>query len=226
MNPQWGTRRPIRGVLFDMDGLVLDTEKLYSRFWAEGARALGFPMTHEQALGLRSLNREACQAKLSSYFGPEIRYSEVKAKRIELMDAFVKENGVEAKPGIRELLSWLKAQGIRTAITTSSPQDRIAEYLGYVGLLDSFDCLCSGYDVPHGKPEPDIYLYGAKCIGLAPEECLALEDSPAGIESAYRAGCLPVLIPDQDVPGGEDTLKRLYAMADSLADVIDILKEK
>ena len=88
--------------------------------------------------------------------------------------------------------------------------------------MDEFDALCSGKDVAHGKPAPDIYLHGAETLGLKPEECLALEDSPAGIESAFRAGCHPVLIPDQDVPG-EDTLCKLYAKCDSLLDVIGLV---
>lgn len=223
LKPEWGARRPIRGVLFDMDGLVLDTEKLYARFWQEACQTLGYPMTWQQALGMRSLNRHAGQEKLCSYFGPHIHYPTVRQKRIELMEAYISENGVEAMPGVRELLTYLKERGIATAITTSSPMERIERYLGSLDLLDGFDRLCTGYDVPKGKPEPDIYLYGAASLGLQPRECLALEDSPAGILSAYRAGCLPIIIPDQDEPD-EAILPLLYARADSLTDVIELLE--
>ena len=221
-NPQW-KKSEIRGVLFDMDGLVLDTEKLYTRFWMESARDLGYPMTFQQALGLRSLNRDAGQEKLRSYFGPEISYTEVRNHRIELMDAHIETYGIEVKPGIFELMDYLQANGIASAITTSSPMENIRRHLGAHGLLDRFDQLCSGYGVPNGKPEPDLYLYGAASVGLKPEECLALEDSPTGILSAYRAGCLPVMIPDQDQPDGQ-TAELLYAKADSLADIIELLK--
>ena len=222
-HPQWGENRPIRGILFDMDGLVLDTEKLYTRFWMEAANDLGFPMTFQQALGMRSLNRDLGQEKLTSYFGPGVSYTAIRARRIELMDAFIAANGIEAKPGIQELLDWLKAQGIASAITSSSPMANIWRHLSAHDLLHRFDQLCSGYDVPNGKPAPDIYLRGAASLGLRPEECLALEDSPTGILSAYRAGCLPVMIPDQDQPDAE-TIRILYAKADSLTDVIDLLK--
>ena len=215
--------RPIKGVLFDMDGLVLDTEKLYSRFWMESANDLGYPMTYEQALGMRSLNRTAGQNKLIEYFGPGISYEAVRNHRIELMDAWVNVHGVDVKPGIQELLDYLHAKDILCAITTSSPMDRITRYLSAHGLLHQFDKICTAYDVPKGKPEPDIYLHGAASLGLQPEDCLALEDSPSGILSAYRAGCLPVMIPDQDLPDA-DTVSLLYAQADSLADVIDLLK--
>lgn len=221
-HPQW-QQRPIRGVLFDMDGLVLDSERLYNRFWMEAARDMGYPMTQEQALGMRSLNRDAGQAKLIEYFGPGISYQATRQHRIELMDAYVAEHGIGLKPGVRELLSFLKEQEILCAITSSSPMAVIQRHLASHDLLAFYDKLCTVYDVPKGKPAPDIYLHGAASLGLQPEECLALEDSPTGILAAYRAGCLPVMVPDLDQPDAE-TEAILFAKADSLADVIDLLK--
>lgn len=215
-------KAPVLGVLFDMDGVVLDTEKLYARFWAEAARALGYPMTYEQALGMRSLNSDAGQAKLESYFGPGVSRKAMRDKRVELMDAYVAAFGVEAKPGIHELLDYLKGRGIKAAIATSSPLDRARKYLDGLGLTAKFDCICSGHDVAHGKPEPDIYLHAAACLGLNPENCLAIEDSPAGIESAFRAGCMAVLVPDLD--GSDEAMRKmLFAEADSLIDIMDMV---
>lgn len=214
----------ITAVLFDMDGLVLDTEKLYTRFWQEAACACGYPMTKEQALGMRSLNRGAGLAKMQSYFGPDVDYDFIRQKRIELMDAFVEKEGVTLKPGIHELLAFLKERGIKTAIATSSPMERTVLYLTSVGLQNSFDELVSGYMVEKGKPEPDIYLYAAKKLGAEPRNCMVLEDSPAGILAAHRAGCVPVLVPDQDEPD-EETRKLLYAKAESLTGVIALLEE-
>jgi len=213
----------ITAILFDMDGLVLDTEKLYTRFWQEAANMLGYPMTKEQALGMRSLNRGAGLAKMQSYFGSEVDYDAIRAKRIELMDTFVEKEGVTLKPGIRELLAYLKEQGIKTAIATSSPLERTVLYLTSVGLEKSFDELVSGYMVEKGKPEPDIYLYAAKMLDVKPEHCIVLEDSPAGILAAYRAGCLPVMIPDQDEPD-EETKALLYAQVERLDRVICLLR--
>ena len=215
-------KSPVRGVLFDVDGVILDTECLYSRFWMEACHYYGFPMTKAQALQLRSLNKTAGQEKLRALFGPAADYTTIRQKRIELMDAFVEKEGVAAKPGIYTLLDALDARGIPCAITSSSPQQRLESYLTPLNLYHRFKKVISGYDVPRGKPEPDIYLRGAAELGLPPETCLALEDSPAGILSAYRAGCLPVLIPDQDTPG-QDPLSLLYAKADTLTDVISLL---
>ena len=215
-------KSPVRGVLFDVDGVILDTECLYSRFWMEACHYYGFPMTKAQSLQMRSLNKTAGQEKLRALFGPAADYTTIRQKRIELMDTFVEKEGVAAKPGIYTLLDALDARGIPCAITSSSPQQRLESYLTPLNLYHRFKKVISGYDVPRGKPEPDIYLRGAAELGLPPETCLALEDSPAGILSAYRAGCLPVLIPDQDTPG-QDTLSLLYAKADTLTDVISLL---
>ena len=212
----------IRGVLFDMDGLVLDSEKLYCRFWVEAAQAHGFPMTHEQALGMRALSSTAGDAKVKSYFGPSANYRQIRTTRIELMDAHIAAHGIERKPGIRELLDYLQTRGIRAAITSSSPLDRIRQHLAAHNLDTRFDRLCSGHDVPNGKPAPDIYLHGAASLGLDPGECLALEDAPTGILAAYRAGCVTVMVPDLDQPD-EHTQKLLHARADSLLDVVKLL---
>ena len=213
----------IRGVLFDLDGVVIDTEKLYTRFWMEASRDLGHPMTFAQALQMRSLGSRESQEKLDSFFGAAVLpYADLRARRIELMEAFIAEHGVEEKRGIRELLAQLKEKNIPCAITSSSSIPVIRRHLGSLGLLDGFTALCSGKDVPMGKPAPDIYLHGAATLGVKPENCLAIEDSPAGIESAWRAGCMAIIVPDQDQPG-EEVLSRAFAKADSLLDVMEMI---
>ena len=215
--------RPVRGVLFDMDGVILDTEKLYTRFWQEAGIACGYPMTREHALKMRSMNHAAGEAQLKSWFGPELDYVRLRGKRCELMDAFSAQHGVEAKPGIRELLAYLQDRKIPAAVTTASPLDRVMQHLAFHGLEHSFAAIRTARDVPCGKPAPDIYLAGAAALGLPPEMCLALEDSPTGILAAHRAGCMDVMVPDLDQPDGK-TKALLFGLADSLTDVIDLLE--
>ena len=215
-------REKVCGVLFDMDGVVIDSELLFTRFWMESAADLGFPMTREQALQLRSLRREQGIEKMEAFFGPAANFDEIRAHRIELMEAHIARYGVDEKPGIRELLALLKEKGIPCAITSSSALAVVRERLGRLGILDGFTALCSGKDVPNGKPFPDIYLAGAAAIGVAPEMCLAIEDSPTGLEAAWRAGCMGVFVPDQDQPD-DVTLSRCFARADSLLDVMELL---
>ena len=213
----------IKGVISDMDGVMLDSEKLYVRFWCEAAQSLGFPMKKEHALGIRSLARVFAVKKLQGWFGTEFDYDAVRNKRIELMDKYVAENGIEAKSGAKELLIWLKQNGYKTALATATPVDRASLYLKQVGLLEFFDVICSAREVKRGKPEPDIYLLAAKRLGLAPGECMALEDSQNGVRSAFAAGCKTVLVPDLDNP--ENELKGcLYAVADNLSAVKNLLK--
>ncbi len=223
LKPEWGAWRPIRGVLFDMDGLVLDTEKLYSRFWREACAFYGFSMSYEQSLQMRGLGGPAGEAVIHSFFGSQANYMVLRSKRIELMDAYLQETGPEVKPGIYELMDYLEENHIPAAITSSSPPERIRAYLTPLSLYHRFDKICSGHEVPRGKPEPDIYLHGASSLGLSPENCLALEDAPAGILSAFRAGALPVIIPDLDQPA-EETLHLVYSKADSLLDIISLIE--
>lgn len=204
-----------------MDGVILDTEKLYARFWQEAAIALGYPMTRQQALGMRSLNRQAGQAQLERYFGAGVSHAKLREKRIELMDRYIAEHGVSAMPDAARVLRFLRQRGVLTAIATSSPMERVERYLRPLGLSELFDALCSGYDVPNGKPAPDIYLKAACALKLPPTQCLAVEDSPAGILSAHRAGCLPIFIPDQD-EADEATTSLLFAHADRLSDLIEL----
>lgn len=222
VNPALAPRQAIAGVLFDLDGLVLDTEKLYSRFWREACQHFGFPMTYPQSLAMRALGGEAGQGMLQSFFGPGADYAAIRQERIARMDAFVAREGVAVKPGIRPLLQELRRRGIATAITSASPMGRIESYLGKTDLLPLFDRLCSGHDVPRSKPAPDIYLRGAASLGLPPESCLALEDAWPGLQSAREAGCVPILIPDLDGPE-ERTLALVYAVAEGPEDVLCLL---
>lgn len=212
----------IKGVISDMDGVILDTEKLYVRFWCEAANFYGYPMERSHALSIRSMARPLAIERLKSYFGEDFDYYAVHSKRIELMDKYIEENGIEAKAGAETLLSYLKENGYRVALATATGFERTKKYLGQLGLYKYFDEIVCAAMVEHGKPEPDIYLYAAEKLGLKPQECLALEDSQNGIKSASSAGCKTVMVPDLDEPADE-IKPLLYDVADGLVDVIRIL---
>ena len=212
-----------KGIISDMDGVILDTEKLYVRFWREAASFYGFPMTLEHALGIRSLSGKLAEEKLQGWFGKEFDYNAVRQKRIELMDEFVNQNGVEPKPGAKVLLSYIKDNGYALALATATPVDRAGRYLKSVELYSFFDQIVSAREVKRGKPAPDIYLCAAKRLGLDPKECIALEDSQNGIRSAFAAGCKTIMVPDLDRPT-EEIMPLLYGVANGLEDVINIGK--
>lgn len=198
----------IKGVIFDLDGLILDTEKLYQRFWREAARKCGFDMSRETALALRSLDKTLARKMLCENFGEGFDFDLVKKKRIELMSAYVDEHGVEAKPGVRELTDHLRRSGIKTAIATATNYERTNDYLKRAGVRDCFELIFCACDLERGKPYPDVYLYACDKLGLSPSECIALEDSPNGVKSAYAAGCRVICVPD----GGESPGKRPEAV--------------
>lgn len=213
----------IKGVISDMDGVILDSEKLYVRFWCEAANFYGCPMQKYHALSIRSMARPFAIAKLKRYFGEDFDYYAVHDKRIELMDKYIEENGIEAKDGAYELLSYLKNNGYKVALATATKPDRTKKYLEGLGLYRYFDEIVCASMVKKGKPEPDIYLYAAEKLGLAPDECIALEDSQNGIRSASSAGCRTIMVPDLDGPTKE-IMTLLYDIANGLRDVIRILQ--
>ena len=213
----------VKGVISDMDGVILDSEKLYVRFWCEAGKFYGYPFEERHALSIRSMARPFAIERLQGFFGEDFDYDAVRNKRVELMDKYVEQNGIEAKPGAKTLLRYLNEKGIKTALATATPADRAEKYLEMVGLLKYFDEICSARMVKNGKPAPDIYLYAAEKLNLSPGECIALEDSQNGIRSAHAAGCMTVMVPDLDQPS-EEIKPLLFDLADGLEDVIRIIE--
>ena len=209
----------IKAVIFDMDGLILDTEKLLVKYWCQAANEAGFPMQREHALNIRSLARKFAIPYLQGIFGEEFDYVKIRSRRMELMKQHISEHGLETKPGIAELLDYLDSKGIPAAIATATDIQRTEDYLGQVGLLGRFSRIVCAAMVENGKPKPDIYLYACEQIGEAPADCIAVEDSPNGVRSATDAGIRTVMVPDLAEPDA-DTAKRIAAKAGTLFDII------
>lgn len=212
----------IQAVIFDMDGTLIDTEKYYRIFWPKALAEFGYHMTDEQALSMRSLGRPFAPAQLKKWFGEDLDYYAVRQRRKDMMEECLDREGIRRKPGALKLVQRLRADGITTAIATATDPERTAKYLKLTGLEGYFDRLISATQVKEGKPSPDIYLFACEQLGLAPEDCLAVEDSPNGVLSAYRAGCKVVMVPDQTRPE-EEMKKYLYAVAESLDEVYEII---
>lgn len=207
----------IKIVFFDMDGTLIDTEKYFRRFWPKAAAAFGYEMSDGQALSMRSLGRPFAPAQLKEWFGPETDYQAIRAKRTEMMEAQLRIDGLQRKPGAVEILEELKQRGIPAVVVTASPIERTERYLTEVGILQYFDRIISATQVAEGKPSPDVYLLASKEVGFPTEECLAVEDSPNGVMSAYRAGCKVVMVPDQTP--ADEMLPYLDGVAETLADL-------
>ena len=214
----------IKAVIFDMDGLLIDTEKHLVESWTQAAREFGYPFTREHGLMLRSLTKQYAAPLLKEIFDDSFDYFTVRERRKQIMEEKIKKAGIERKPGAKELLAYLHEKGIKTAVATATDLDRAERYLKEVDLWGEFDKVVCVSMVKIGKPEPDVYLYACEQIGEKPADCMALEDSPNGITSAFRAGLRPVMVPDLSQPD-ETVSGMLYAKADTLSDVISIIKD-
>lgn len=219
-----GIAAMIKAVIFDLDGLILDTEKLLVKFWCQAANEAGFPMQTEHALHIRSLGRKFAIPYLSEVFGPEFDYMQIRSRRMELMAEHIRDHGLEKKPGLEELLGFLQRNRIPAAVATATDRLRAEKYLQQTGLLHYFSSVICAAMVENGKPKPDIYLFAANRLGLRPQECMALEDSPNGVRAASSAGCVTVMIPDLTEPD-EEVTPLIHASVRSLADVPAIIKK-
>jgi DNA helicase-2/ATP-dependent DNA helicase PcrA len=214
----------INAVIFDMDGLLINTEKYLFQFWKQAAAEHEFDLTTEQLLGMRSLASEYAIPKFRALFGEGFDYIAIRDRRKELMNAHLAQNGIEKKPGAERLLDYLTDHGYKKAVATATDMERTKKYLSEIGLYDRFDQIVCAPSVPHGKPEPDVYLHACASIKEAPENCIALEDSDNGALSAHRAGCKVIMVPDMAQPLPE-TKAFLYGVAENLEVVIPLLRE-
>lgn len=213
----------ITGAVFDMDGLMIDTEKLYLRYWKQAAADFGYDMQDEHVYAIRSLARKYSIPKLKSFFGQDFPTEDVRARRTELINAHIRDNGIELKKGLFELLDWLKTHGVKLAVATATPRERAEMYLKKINAMDYFDAVICGDMITNGKPDPDIYLTAARELGLPPEQCAAFEDSPNGIKAAHSAGCHAVMIPDM-TPPDEEITPLLDAVYDDLEQAISFFE--
>ena len=209
----------IKGAIFDMDGLMVDTEKLYLRYWKEAASDFGYEMKNEHVYAIRSLARKYSIQKLKSFFGEDFPTEEVRKRRTELINKHIDKYGIEVKKGLFEILNFLKVNNIKLAVATATPRERANNCLIRIGAKDFFDAIICGDMIENGKPEPDIYLTAANRLGLDPKKCVAFEDSPNGVKAAYLAGCQAIMIPDMTQPD-EETTPLLSAVYDDLEQAI------
>ena len=193
--------------------------------WRHAARQLGFTMSEEYLQKTRGLNVNDAIALFSEYFDTAHTYQEVRRIRtVVAEDLIAKTEGAALlKPFAREALDELDRMGIPKAVATSTEKSKNEAHLRHADLLGRFPVMIAGDMVTNGKPNPDIFLAAAAQLGADPADCVVVEDSPAGIEAAFRAGMRSVLIPDCVKPDAK-TLERANARLSSLEELPGILK--
>ena len=213
-----------KAIVFDMDGVLFDTETVSLASWKETAPAFGIdePSIIRAHTGCIGLNRNDGYAWLRECFGQSFESERFLDTCKVAFDRRVHED-LPLKKGTREILSYLKEHHIPTAICSSTAVPVILEHLEQTGLTEYFDRIIGGNMVLHSKPQPDIYLKACETLGFEPKDCIGVEDSPNGIHSSAAAGLMTVMVPDLVAPNEE--LRSLCLRVDeSLLSLLDYLR--
>ncbi|MCI9083206.1 MAG: HAD family phosphatase [Lachnospiraceae bacterium] len=190
-----------KGAIFDMDGLMFDTERVYQQTWQELADERNIRLGDGFLKAISGTNGPYMCQVIKEYY----HVSDGSFIVAECMERIRKKLSVHVpvKEGVYEILVFFREKGIRTAVASSSSMEQIEANLKRANMRGYFDAIISGTEVENGKPAPDIFLYAAERIECLPNECLVFEDSENGIRAGYAAGCITVMVPDLIEPSPE-----------------------
>jgi HAD superfamily hydrolase (TIGR01509 family) len=186
----------VGALVFDMDGLMIDTEPIYKAAWQAASAELGYAIDDVSYLKMVGRPTPDCEQELLAMFGAAFPLDHFRVRWPGAWRAEVAANGIRQKPGVLECLRFARAHRLPVAVATSSDAEYAAFSLRHAGLEGRFDVVVTGEEVARGKPAPDIYLEAARRLRVDPAACVAFEDSEAGILAASRAGMRALLIPD------------------------------
>jgi HAD superfamily hydrolase (TIGR01509 family) len=213
----------VSAVIFDMDGLMLDTERVAMRAWMSAAAEHRLDLTETIYHGLIGLGGDEGRQYLRNQSWNDSLVEQVERCAWANYTRCLEQEGVPHKDGLFELLDFLDSKPVRRAVATSTKTELAEHKLGRVGVLERFDAIVGGDQVRSGKPAPDIYLRAADRLDCAPSECIVLEDSRNGVRAAAAAGMTVILVPDL-CPIDQETAQLAHCTARSLLDVIEKLE--
>ncbi|MDH7489994.1 MAG: HAD family phosphatase [Anaerolineae bacterium] len=192
-----------RAVIFDMDGLMLDSERMARDAWRRALADWGLALPDDVYFQL--IGREAADTKaiLARAYGPALPVEEAYARKQRYLEEGMLHGGIPTKPGLHALLDLLDARGIRKAVASSTHRPLVVQKLELTHLLERFEVVVCGDEVRNGKPAPDVFLLAAERLGVPARDCIVLEDSEPGIRAARAAGMTPILVPDLKPPSPE-----------------------
>lgn len=210
----------MRGAIFDMDGLLLDTERLYQESWE--AMALRFGQTQDPYFptAVSGSSGEGMREVIRAHY-PKVDPYAFQNACISRVDDILDTQGAPVKPGAHEILAFLRERGVKLAVASSSGRDRILKNLRHTALDSFFDVIVSGQEIDRGKPEPDIFLLAAEKIGCEPQDCYVFEDSINGVRAGIAAGCVTVMVPDLVQPPDGLAVSRVCASLNEARELIE-----
>jgi HAD superfamily hydrolase (TIGR01509 family) len=209
---------PGAGVIFDMDGLMLDTERIARIAWQQATREAGYEMSDALFASLIGRRDRDSTALLHAAFGTDFDYEATHRACNVLYNDYINRNGLPLKPGIHQLLDSFTTRRIPLAVATSTGNPTARLRLEQTGLLRYFSVVVAGNEIAHGKPAPDIYLEAIRRLGIDASASFALEDSPAGVQSAHAAGLRVIMVPDL-LPPTPEIEALTWQVAESLHEV-------
>ena len=212
----------IKAVVFDMDGVIFDSEKLYRKHWMISAKEYGLDEEVMKTLldKIAGATKERNEKLMKDHFGQDFDYMAFRESTMTRMDKDIDENGVELKPGVIELFNYLKGHGYMIGLATSTVKERAERNLKRAGLISYFDGIMYGGIVTNGKPAPDIYEHACQLLGVPVSEAIGVEDSINGIISSHAAGLYTIMVVDLIQPNDE-----VRAIADQIYDSLFEVKE-
>ena len=213
----------VKAVVFDMDGLMLDTEPLYKESWQNAASKLGHEIDNELFFSLLGKNNKDSERVLIESLGQDFPIEKFKGLWPEIWKELVLSKGIKPKKGLYELLDFLDLRGIPFAVATSSDEMDAHLSLKTANIINKVQFVVSGDKVANGKPSPDIYLEAARMLAVEPAYCIALEDSSPGAKAAISAGMTTFVIPDLLEPS-EEIAASAFAVLSSLAEAKTVIE--
>ena len=214
----------IEALLFDMDGLLLDTERMQDKIWDKAKEHFHYDFNESFKKEMRGINIQASLKVYEKYFGKDFDYQTVLKWRREYFMEMAKNEGIPIKKGALELLRYARLKGIHCALATSTERNRFMQYIPYLeeNIFDFFDVIVDGSMVQHSKPDPEIFLLAANQLGVDIKNCMILEDSINGVKAGIASGAMTVMIPDLMQP--TDEIKdKVYCILNDLSKVIDVI---
>lgn len=205
-------------VIFDMDGLMFDTESVLFKAWDYAGERIGIGKAGHMTIKTLGMNGSMSRTIWQEVYGDNYDEEALSLHTKEFLADYYRKNGVPLKLGLLELLSYLRDNKYKLALASSSPSWEVKKHLTDVGIIDYFDTIISGDMVALSKPNPSIYLEVCRRLGVNPKECFVLEDSKSGLLSAYHAGCKIIMVPDLWQADSEIE-KILYAKFNNLIEV-------